>query len=832
MGLLWWINLRYLTRHRRQTALAVCGIALGVAVVTAVQLMQAAARESFNLSQGFSVGRATHRVVAIGEPLRAASYRALLDALPDLAASPAIELEVARDADQLPSLRVVGIEPFSALNGHARWQDERYRALATNTSIAYASDATLHALALSPGDTLTLPTPRHVQLTLARGDGLEAIPEGVIVTDVAVARAMQDEDMLAHIDIALTNKSTIDETLATIRSVLGNQVDVRDLARDRAYRRGLTTAFDINLTALSLLALLMGLFLVANTEHFLVVQRFDLLRRLRTLGVTRVELAGGILAEAATLGALGSALGVLLGTLLARQALGAVQLTLNEFYFAMTQSEVNLRPATILWLWSGGIVCTLGAALAPALHAARIPLLGHPDSFARPARAGSRCRLALLALLIGGTAWALTTSGGVGRLWFDFGLLAGWLLLGISVVPPGIRLLAHALARSLSLSRWWPEQLGAATVARFARRSGFAAAALCAAAALALGMQTMITSFRAAVDDWLQRLLQADVYVAADPKRARTHVLEDFVKKVEDHPSIVAISRVARTEAYSAGAPVLLSVYALPTRAERGFQFIGSSSPAWDAWRKPDQVFISEAFANRYQKNLGDSIAFDSPRGVREFTIAGVYRDYASERGIVAMSWETYLRHWPTPAVDGLGVYLREAEPRAKTQAIKQLRARFPMLSFQSKQELKARSLRIFDRTFEITRLIGALALVTAFIGIVGALLAQQIERAGDYALLHALGARAREVLRLALAHTLQLGVVAALCALPLGIGIAGFLVRVINLHAFGWRIPLTVDGLQMAWVFIGVLIAALAAALYPAYRHMRLAPRQALQAE
>lgn len=241
---------------------------------------------------------------------------------------------------------------------------------------------------------------------------------------------------------------------------------------------------------------------------------------------------------------------------------------------------------------------------------------------------------------------------------------------------------------------------------------------------------------------------------------------------------------------------------------------------------------VSEPWAWRHQARPGVRLTLAGPAGPVALTVAAVYRDYASERGSVAMSRRTYLRHFPDAPLDGLGVYRAPGTTAADFESrLQQALTQLPVQTV-SRAEVQRQSMAIFDRTFAVTEILRMVALGVAVIGIVSALLAQQFERLREYGILRALGFSGLAIAQTVLSQTLLLGLVAATCALPLGLALALVLIDVINLRSFGWTMSLSLPLVELATTWALGVLAAVLAGVWPAVRAVRAAPAAVMRDE
>lgn len=848
-------SLRALARHRWQIALSVLGIALGVAVVVGIDLAGASSLRGFRLSTEALTGKATHEISAGSAGVPEELFAQLARAHPALAMAPVVEsLALAVDEGGVAlgpgrtTFTLLGVDLFSEARlrpwlgegGSAGIWDANLTLLSEPGSCLISAE-TARSLAVERGATLRLRVGSHFEHVRVVG---VIVPEGpratlalkdLLLVDVATAQELTGLiGRLTRIDLALADDA---ELAQRISASLPASVSLRSSALRLAGIEELTGAFRLNLRALSLVALLVGMFLVYNTMTFSVVRRRSLIATLRTLGVTRARIFRVIAAEALWLGVIGTALGVWLGTVIARVLLGLVSQTMNDLYFASTVREVHLDGEILLRSVALGIGATVIGALAPALEATgERPRLGLAVSTLESARKSWITRLALLGSLAICAALALFALPAFGLEASFVGLLL--LVLGIGCWAPWFtvrcaRIFAPIAGRILGM---FGRHAARGIEAQLSRTS-VAIAAMAVALSATIGMGVMIDSFRSTFVKWLELSLEGDVYVAAptlEPGHNRSTIDPKWVEQLTSAPGVAGFSTYRGFATHSAGRPVQGAAVSVNAERESAFEFSDArAEEVWPEFVAGDTVIVSESFGYRAQLGRGERISLETDRGVREFLILGTYADFASEQGYVLLSRDTYGRWFDDRGVTSLAL---QAEPGVDPDAlVAQLRASLPAeqaLLVRSNRSIRESSLEVFERTFAVTGVLQIFATLTAAIGVLSALLALELERAREIGMLRALGVTPREVGRLVLAQTGMLGLVAGLLALPLGIAQALVLVLVLNKRSFGWSLDLQVD----AWPLLTTLGLSVAAALLagalPAWRMSRARPALALRGD
>lgn len=839
MGTLRAASLRHLLRHPAQLALAVAGLALGVATIVAVDIATASASRAFASSMDAVNGAATHQIVGGPGGLDEALYVALrtrelpagVDTRPAMA--PLVEGYVGVGGR---TLQLLGIDPFAEptlrerSRGSALQADrgglERLRRWLLEPGTVAMSTRTAAELGLEPGERFELEVSgRQFPATL-----LEVVEAGqggadtLLLTDISQAQEWLGlAGRLSRIDLRIPEGSAGAQVLVWLRAELPAGAGLRDAQRRNAQNLEMTSAFTTNLQAMSLLALLVGIFLVYGTMSFTVVQRRRTIGILRALGATRAAVLRMVLAEAAVLAVAGIAAGLALGQLLARELVALVSRTINDLYFVVAVNETVLPAGTVAKALAGGLGAALVAAALPAFEAAAsVPQLGLRRSTLETRATGLSRALALsggvLALL---AALIVLVSGR--------SLLAGFvalflLLLGIAAATPAcLRTLARAAARLAG--RWsLAARLACGDIAASLSRTGVAVAALAMAVAAMIGVAVMVESFRESLRTWLERSLQADVYVTAPGPgfgRPERRLDPQVIERLVSRPEVRAYSASRRVSVDAPGTgPVSLEAWELTPEARTGVQLVaGDARNLWPAFAR-GALIVSEPLAWRLGLAVGDRLELATAVGPRRFEVAAISREYGNDRGSAYVDRGVYRRLWHDDALSSLGLYLTDGV--TAEQALPRLRAATggrQSLLMRSNAQLRALSLGIFERTFVITRVLYWLTAGVAALGLLSALLAWELERSRELAMLRALGLTPRGAALMVELQTGFMGLAALLAAIPAGLLTAGVLIEVINRRAFGWQIDFHLRAGQIGEALALSLAAALAAGLYPAWR-------------
>ncbi|HSW30133.1 MAG TPA: FtsX-like permease family protein [Longimicrobiales bacterium] len=835
-------------KHPAQLVLSVLGVALGVAVVVAMDLAIQSSREAFRLSTEAVAGRATHALVgSVGGLDEALFARVRLDA-GVRASAPVVEGFATSPALPGMALRVLGVDPFSEgpfrpfLAGGSTGVD--VSALVAVPGAVVLSSATAARAGVAPGDSLSVRVEgRERRLpvvgVLEPADRLaRAGLRDLLIMDVASAQELLGKvGRLSRIDVRVDEGGAGEVQLARVAGVLPEGVRVEPAGTRAAALAGMIRAFDLNLTALSLLALVFGMFLIYNAMTFSVVQRRELLGALRALGVTRREIVAVVLREAVWVGAAGAALGVALGVVLGRGLVRMVARTINDLYFVVSVEGLALPPQVLVLGALLGVGATLLAALPPALEAASAPprvaqLRSALEASARravPRAAGA----GILLFLAGGALLAVPTR----VLAVSFAALF-LIILGMALMTPlGTVGLVRSARPALARGGGILGTMASRGVVTAMSRTAPAVASLVVAVSVTVGLGVMIGSFRGTLTRWLGGTLVADVYVSL-PSTQASHAEGTLEQAVVDalrsHEAVAGWSTYRGVDLSDRVGPFRLVALELDPRGEAGFDFLaGGGAGAFAAYRRGGAVLVSEPFAYRRGVAVGDSLSLPAARGDRRYAVAGVFTDYASDQGVVMMARGAYDAAWDDGGITSLGLFLRDGADA--DAVVEELTARVPegqTVMVRTNATLRDGSLEVFDRTFQVTAVLRLVAFAVAFVGVLSAFMALELERAREFGVLRANGLTPGQLWRLVTTQTGLMGLVAGVLAVPMGLVLAWVMIYVVNKRSFGWTLRMEVHPDVLLQAVALALAGAVLAGLYPAWRMSRTSPAAALRGE
>lgn len=847
------VSSRYLLRRPWPTALMIIGIMLGVAVAVAIDLANVSASRSFDLSVETMTGRATHHIIGGPQGVEETLYTDLkLSGTASLAAPIVLDYvtspQIGNRLLQLMGVDLFAEPPFrsyltDARRPNAQPDPDVVIALLTKRGALVLSTDLAARYDLQVGQAITVtvggyPRTAFIAGLVAPPDNLSRRAlDGLILADIATAQELTGRiGRLDRIDLILPTHRE-DEAQA-IRQQLPPGVSlIPTESRSNALEQ-MTSAFRINLTALSLLALVVGMFLIYNSITFSVVKRRPLFGTLRCLGVTRAEVFVLVIGEAALVGVVGSVLGVGLGIVMGRGAVQMVSQTINDLYFASTVTNVGI-PLTPLV--KGGLLGILAAALAaapPAWEAASVPpttalsrsgLEGKARSAVLTAAGGG-----ILALIIGTAILLAPTRDLTVSFVGTFCVILGAAML----TPAATVILMKALAPVFGRLAGALGRMGPRGVSSSLSRTSVAIAALMVAVSVTIGVSVMIGSFRNTVVEWLAQTLHGDIYIAAyttPAAQTATPLDPALVAAIRRWPGVERVDTLRAAVVDSPEGPISVAAVDNPNYGSERI-YVSADLPPERIWAAmlDDKVIISEPLANRLDiPRHGGSITLATTQGLHTFPVVGVYYDYTSSQGAVSMSAETYRRWWGDEAVTALSLRLSsKANADETARSLEEALAPIQSVFIRPNRVLRQDVMVIFDRTFAITGALQLLATVVAFIGVLNAMLAVQLDKQREFGVLRAVGLTAQQLWRLLLLETGLMGVVAGFLSMPTGLALSVILIYIINRRSFGWTLQMQVSG----WPFVNALLiattAALLAGLYPAFRLGKMSPIEALRRE
>ena len=843
---------RHAWRRPTQSIFFIIGVGLGVAMIVAIDLATGAANRAFTISTEAVTGKTTHQIVGGPSGLDESIYVTLRQQLGYRLSAPIVEGYVTAEELDMQPMRLLGVDSFAESpfrnylndNNTNFADDNGFTAFIVQPNTVLLSADLANQYNIHVGDFIHIHVAGHrhtlqiVSLLKAEDKNEQRGLDGLLIADIGTAQELLGKvGTLNRIDLIIPEGTQGERLLKRITATLPPGARIAQ-PKDSAVEE-MTAAFRLNLTALSLLALLVGMFLIYNTAVFSVVQQRSVLGSLRALGMTRSQIFSIILSEAGLLGVIGTILGLGLGYLLGRGALQIVTTNINDLFFVVTVRQIDIPPLTLLKGAVIGIAAALIAAALPAYEATNVP----PASAIQRSHIEERVRNALY--------WV--SGVGVGILLLGITLLIPkWHLIitfaGIFAIIIGISLLTPALTLGLmhiwaGLIRFFGKsfspliRLAIRDITRSLSRTSVAIAALMVAVSVIVGVSLMISSFRLTVEQWLTDLLQADIFVSAPSlisDQTTSPLAHGVVEKLETFPGVVQIatSRLVDVSAGDLGMIQLAAVSMDIAGDKRYYKAaVGDPAKTWEAL-KAGGLIINEPMSHRFKLEVGDEVSLLTDRGEHRFPIVAVAYDFDVQSGAL-IDDAIYRTYWNDSDLSSAALFV-ESGIDVDTK-INELRAAFAgeaELVIRSSRDLRAHSLAIFDRSFSITVALQMLAMLVAFIGILSALMSLQLERRREIGTLRAVGMTRRQLWKLTLVQTGLMGTTAGILAMPTGFVLAVILIYIINLRSFGWTLQMYLQPVYFLQALVVALVAALLAGIYSAWRVGSMQPADALREE
>lgn len=796
-----------------RTLLAVLAIALGVALGFSVYLINRVAADEVQGASRSLFGLADLSVQSAGAGFDERWFPRIAQVDGVAAASPAVEVQ-ARLPGREQTLKLVGIDPFRAVHMQPALAQAAARASSPASLLAensvWLSPSAAESLRLAVGDELVV----QVGLQPVRLEVAGLLPAGayrqpVGMLDIATAQwRLQRLGQVDRVDVRLAPGADVRAVRSRIAALLppGVTVTTPGDASDDAVR--LTRAYRSNLTALALVALFTGAFLVYATQSLAVARRRREIALLHAIGMTVREQLGASLLSGGIVGVAGAALGVVIGIVVARAGLAAFGADLGAGYFRGLAPRLDVQPAECVAFFVLGVAAAIAATLGPAREAASVPAaaaLRAGDEAPIPARRHEA--VAILLAAAGLVALAVPPLDGVALP--GYAAIACFLLAAVFITPS---LAALVFGRLRPSGPAW-RQVAVAQLRGTARRSTVSVAAVLVSFSLMVAMAIMVFSFRLSLDDWMQRVLPADLYVRAGLAGQSSYLDSGAQRAVAALPGVARAEYMRRQEVFVDALGLTALIVAreldqdsvqrmLPLRRVAEGRAPPGTVPVW----------ISEALVDL--RGLGPGDGFDLPLGGRivRASVRGVWRDYERPGGVIVMPIEVYREYTRDERATSAALWLDQgADPQAVTARIRDALGSEGEYDVAVPRDIRRISLAVFDRTFAVTYLLEAVAVLIGLFGISASTSSQVLARRGEFGMLRHVGVTRREIGRMLAFEGAALGAIGVAAGLVVGAVVSLVLIYVVNRQSFHWTMDLHVPWLLLAALSV-VLVASAAA--------------------
>ncbi len=837
MSLLRLVTIQYLRQNPLRTGLTILGVAFGVAIFVAIRVTNLSTLRAFAEMVDAVSGRTQLHIVGEVASLDQSLYPRVRS-MPGLAAAvPVVTGYAVAEPWAEELLLVLGIDVL--LDRDVREyhlvagadDDRQSLRLLQDPATLFVSETFVRRHGLGLGSSMTLLTPRGrneyvIRGLLAAEGPARALGGNFIVMDLSAAQlAFQKAGKLDRIDLALQPGVAVDAMQEALQARLGPGVKVERPAFRNAAVEKMLRSFQVNLTALSMIALFVGMFLIYNTLSSAVVERRKDIAILRAVGAGRGAIASVFLVEGLVVGTVGTVVGIPLGLLLARLTLHIVSQTLVTLFLVVAIERLMITPGILITALSIGLGASLVSIAMPIREAIRV----QPVEGLALAQYQHMPRRSLTRLFAPWIAWLIV---GYGLTWLKpvgdiplFGYFSAFALLcGFSLLMPAAILGSTWLLRPVLFALFRAEgEVAAENLQSALSRSAVAAAALMTGVAMVVSVAMMISSFKRTVYTWVDQTVRADLIVsAADPASGVPTVPlpESLAREVATVEGVLEVDALRSLSIPYQDRQIILNVADLDVfgRHTEYPLLDGDRQEIFAEVASQDSVIVSENFSYRFAVWRGDHVTLPTAEGPRSFRVAGVSIDYSSDQGTILMYWGTFRKYWTERVVDSIGVFVQPgATPEAVAAAIKQRFGRAHRLFLLSNQAFKEEIYQLIDQSFVITYALEIIAIAVGIMGIATALYTSVLERQRETSVLRALGAFRRQIHKIIMLESGLLGLLGVGVGTLCGACLSVILVYIINRQSFGWTLRLTFP----TWTVVAnlglIFLTALAAGLWPA---------------
>lgn len=855
--------LRPLLTEKVRTITTILGVSLGIAVVIAIQLTNASSIRGFETALETVAGKTAIEIHGAGTGVDETVIPQLGWLREYGVISPVIESNAALvvgdpkqlSRRQMEAVKVLGIDilrdqPFRdysllELEGDGlsrrlpnEFNTQLFLQILTSPQTVVITEKLASRRRYPLGSEMRLMIGDRVLPFTVRGilknEGPARVLDGnFILMDIAAAQFAFDRlGRVDRIDVLLPEGADVHQSLDAIAGRLPPGLSAQRPSRRSDQVETMLAAFHTNLTALSWIALIVGLFLVYNTVTISVVARRQEIGTLRALGLSRQKVLLLFLGEATALAVIGIAIGLGLARLLADAAVTLTSSTVSTLYIAAVSAPPDMN---ITHLWTAmaiGLPLSLIAAAIPAIEASQVPptaaMRGHDTLEMRVRFKPAALIVAVIFLVL---AYALAQLPPVGRRPV-FGYMSSFaMVIGGAFLVPAIMYVLAKIGRAFLRGTLGVEGLLAhANLVSAIPRLSISVAALSVSLSMMVAIAVMIGSFRDTVVYWVGQTLKADLFIGPGIRPtvgSEQTVSQDVIDTLAKHPQVAALDQFRNVDLIFEGNLAVLGAGSYDVVLNEGSLLFKSPGNAREEMRRAigqDAVIVSEPFAMRYHRQAGDTIDIPTPQGVHQFRIAAIYYDYASDRGVVILDRGTFRKYFGDLPPTGVAAYLKPgADPeQVRAEMLDMIDEGHRAFIF-SNRTLRQEILVVFDSTFAITYALEVIAIVVAMLGVAGTLLTLVLERRRELSLLRLTGADRRQVRRMVIIEAALIGAVSQGIGLAVGLGLSLVLIYVINVQSFGWTIQFHLPLAFLLQATIAVVIATSIAGIYPARRAAQL---------
>ncbi len=844
-------SLRHFYLEKWKSALTIVGIALGVAVFISIRISVNSALDAFKSTIDHVAGRTHLEVVSPGNGFDEKLYPLTTRVDGVLAATPLVQYVAQCPQPIAEPLLILGIDVFSdrqfrtyRFTGRGDTADLLQFLLEPKAIAVTRAFADKFGLGL--GSPFNLLVGAKEISFIIRGIMEEEGPAKALGGNFAIVDIAHGQELfgkvglLDRIDLIMAPQASPGTVAEALRKKLPSHVVVRRPQTRNNQVENMIGAFRLNLTALSFVSLLVGMFLIYNSMSISVIRRRREIGIIRSLGVSKNVTLILFLTEGAILGLLGAAAGIGIGLIMAKFTLASVSKTVTALYILVKAEHLTVSPSTLILGALISVFVSVVSAAGPAWEASRT----------RPREALFLTPLERKVAFHSGKL----LYGGLGALFLAlifalqkpilgkpvFGFAAAFLVLvGFSLITPAGTRWLNALFRPAVEKLFGTEgRLASHYLHDSLTRAAITIAALMTALAMLISISIMILSFRKTVDVWVGQAITADIILT--PATAAVSgwdafLPSDVIADAEKNPDVEAIDLIRVSEIELDERSVLLWAAVTPVLLHQSeLSFVrGDDADIIERVTNRGEVAVSETFSLKFQMREGQDLLLQTPQGPKEFRIAGVFYDYTTENGMIIIDLDIYRRTWNDVRINRAALFLRDPSRLEdnRKEMVGRFSDRYQVLAV-SNGELRDEILQIFDQTFSIAHALKVIAFVVAILGIVNSMLALVIERERDFGILRAIGTFKKQIRKMTLLEAQLMGMVSFFLGAGSGVLLSMILIYVINKQSFGWTIQFFPVPSVFVQSLVLVVVAAFLAGLIPAHVAAKKRVAEALRME
>ncbi len=825
------------------------GIALGVSVFVSVQLAIHTAIESFNATIDHISGKANLQVTSFGRGFSEEVYLKVKKVPGIKGATPVIQYISKIDEPIGEPLYLLGIDVFSdqPFREYQFYEpDEEGLLFLKNPHSIAITEKLANRHGLKKGEKITLIVgSKKVTLTitnLLKMEGPAKSLEGNFgLIDIASAQEILEKvGLIDRIDLMVDKSLTLEAIEKELKKVIPSGVEVRRSDTRSGQIEKMVSAFHLNLTALSFISLIVGMFLIYNAISVSIIQRRREIGILRSIGLTRPQVFGLFIGEAGLIGFVGSLIGAGLGVGLAKIMLYFISRTISALYILVKAEYLVISPPILMGGFGLGLLASILSSIGPTREASRIT----PREALALGTLETKVKLHFKHFnLIGVGLLILSFFFSLQKPIYHrpvFGFLAALLILiGVSFLIPSITsFLNRLLAPFLRLLFGVEGKLASRYIRDSMARTVITIAALMTALSMLISISIMILSFRKTVDLWVEQSINGDVFIFPGSYSLTGYsalLPLEVSRALSSLPGVKAVDSFRALEVEYQGQPALIaSVDGEVFLNMKVIRFTrGNPQTILRQFAAGQGILVTESFSLRHQVKAGDRLKLDTPQGEKEFLISGVFYDYSTDWGMVLLEKKLFQLLWNDETLHSAGIYLKEGvSHEAFKETIRERYSKPYRLFVVSHRELRNEILKIFDQTFAITYALEFIAIIIAILGIINSLNALIIERQRDIGIFRSVGAFRRQVKKTILIEAGMIGFFSHILGLLCGFLLSLLLIYVINKQSFGWTIQFAIPLRSLVESWLVVMVTSICAGLIPARRAVRMNPVESLRME